>query len=123
LHHRHRPSGNVVRTNEEIIRDAGKRTDRVDTRSVAVAQDGRIALSGEKLVRWWDLTVDGPISLLQTFMGMAGSHIQPVASVAIAPDGRTGLSGSQDYTLKLWDLDVTHTLKWIVAHLPPRNEP
>jgi WD40 repeat protein len=108
-------SGNVIRTNENEIHD-GKRVDRNDVCSVAVARDGRIALSGGsgQQVRLWDLTTAGPISF-QTFWGIAGTHVQQVASVVVAPDGRTGLSGSYDHTLKLWDLAGTHTLERAMA--------
>ena len=67
--------------------------------SVAIAPDGRTALSGDKdkTLRLWDLASG---STIRTLSG----HTDHVFSVAIAPDGRTALSGSQDETLKLWDL-------------------
>ena len=74
---------------------------------VAIAPDGRTALSGssDKTLKLWDL-VSG--KELRTFTGHSGE----VLSVAIAPDGRTALSGGTDMTLKLWDLasgrEATH---------------
>ena len=66
--------------------------------SVAIAPDGRTALSGsqDKTLKLWDLATGKE---LRTFTGHSGS----VSSVAIAPDGRTVLSGSYDRTLRLWD--------------------
>jgi hypothetical protein len=82
--------------------------------SVAIAPDGRTALSGGlDLSRQevgaftlWDLASG---SAIRSYTGHSGS----VNSVAIAPDGRTALSGSYDKTLKLWDLtagSIIHTL-------------
>lgn len=48
--------------------------------------------------------------LVRTFEG----HDNPVFSVAFSPDGKTALSGAEDNTLKLWNLDtgkVIHTLE------------
>ena len=66
--------------------------------SVAIAPDGRTALSGswDKTLKLWDLASGKE---LRTFTGHSGG----VTSVAIAPDGRTALSGSRDKTLRLWD--------------------
>ena len=57
--------------------------------SVAIAPDGRTALSGssDKTLKLWDLASGKE---LRTFTGHSGR----VTSVAIAPDGRTALSGS-----------------------------
>jgi len=46
-------------------------------------------------------------------------HSEGVRSVAIAPDGRTALSGSQDKTLKLWDLNTGRELRTFTGHLGP----
>ena len=39
-----------------------------------------------------------------------------MTSVAIAPDGRTALSGSEDKTLKLWDLASGKELRIFTGH-------
>ena len=56
--------------------------------SVAIAPDGRTALSGsyDKTLKLWDLATGKE---LRIFTG----HSERVTSVAIAPDGRTALSG------------------------------
>ena len=66
--------------------------------SVAIAPDGRTALSGarDKTLKLWDLATGKE---LRTFTG----HSDGVTGVAIAPDGRTALSASSDKTLMLWD--------------------
>ena len=68
-------------------------------RSVAIAPDGRTALSGSAdcTSKLWDLASG---KVLRTFPG----HSAQVTSVAFAPDGRTALSGSMDAMLKIWDL-------------------
>jgi WD40 repeat protein len=48
-------------------------------------------------MRLWDLATG---QLLHSFCEHAG----PVGAVAICRDGRHGLSGSDDRTLRLWDL-------------------
>ena len=49
---------------------------------------------------------------LLSFTGHSGG----VSSVAIAPDGRTALSGSDDRTLKLWDLATGKELRTFTGH-------
>jgi WD40 repeat protein len=39
-----------------------------------------------------------------------------VNSVAFSPDGRTALSGSEDQTLKLWELATGHELRTFTGH-------
>src|SRR5262249_47670318 len=50
--------------------------------------------------------------LIRTFQGHTGA----VYSVAIAPDGRTALSGSEDKTLKLWDLSSGREIRTFRGH-------
>jgi cytochrome c len=47
--------------------------------------------------------------------GLSG-HGGPVTAVALAPDGRLALTGSFDYTLKLWDLDRQAVLQTLRGH-------
>jgi len=43
-------------------------------------------------------------------------HISGVISVAFSPDGKTALSGSDDNTLKWWDLSTGRVLKTLEGH-------
>ena len=49
---------------------------------------------------------------LKTFQG----HSKWVSSVAFSPDGRTLVSGSEDYTLKLWSVSSGECLKTFQEH-------
>jgi hypothetical protein len=65
--------------------------------SVAVAPDGRTALSGgfDRAVRLWDLEAGKEVRRLD-------GHADQVLAVAFTPDGRTALSGSKDRTIRVW---------------------
>jgi WD40 repeat protein len=67
--------------------------------SVALSDDGRLALSGsaDRTLRLWE-PIDG--RCLHVLEGDVGG----VASIALSGDGRLALSGSTDATLKLWDV-------------------
>jgi hypothetical protein len=44
-------------------------------------------------------------------------HQSVVNSAAVLPDGRRALSGSDDHTLRLWDLETGATLRTLKGHL------
>ena len=48
-------------------------------------------------VRLWDALNDSPLAVLE-------GHWQAVTAVAFSPDGRALLSGSQEGTLRAWEL-------------------
>jgi WD40 repeat protein len=81
---------------QEVLRLSGH-TDAV--RSVAVASDGRLVLSGgdDRVLRLWDLTSGREA-------GRLAGHRAAVSGVALPPDGRLALSGGRDQTLRLWDI-------------------
>jgi WD40 repeat protein len=53
--------------------------------------------------------------LLQILVG----HTGPVEAVTFLPDGRHALSGSNDNTLRLWDLTTSETLSILEGHTGP----
>jgi WD40 repeat protein len=85
--------------------------------SVAIAPDGKTALSGsgglagswDNTLRLWDLASGREI---RKFVG----HTSDVYSVAFAPDGKTALSGSADNTLSLWDLASGREIERFEGH-------
>ena len=99
------------------------------TESVAISPDGRWGLSGslDAALRLWDLASGQCLrtfnadqaglykksgQCLRTFNG----HCLMVTSVAISPDGCWGLSGSEDNTLRLWDLASGKCLRTFEGH-------
>src|SRR5262249_17327769 len=67
--------------------------------SISWSPDGRFILSGwAKTLRLWEVASG---KCLRTFEGHAGS----VHSVSWSPDGRYAPTGSEDKTLRLWELD------------------
>ncbi len=53
----------------------------------------------------------------RTFKG----HTRTVNGVGFAPDGKTVLSGSDDYTLKIWDIQTGRCIKTIPLLWMPRE--
>jgi WD40 repeat protein len=51
----------------------------------------------DNALKFWDI---GSGRELRSFIG----HRDTLKSVAVSPDGRMALSGSDDHTLKLWDI-------------------
>lgn len=50
-------------------------------------------------------------------MALTG-HTGDVYSVAVTPDGRYALSGSEDRTVRWWDLDSGRCLRALTGHGP-----
>jgi WD40 repeat protein/serine/threonine protein kinase len=86
----------------------------------AVSPDGRLMLSGENdgHIILWSL---GDGSIVRRLEGhapdaetVAASPAPPkvgVWTLAFSPDGRTALSGSDDHTMKLWDIETGQCLR------------
>lgn len=98
-----------TRTAEQVTAyTAGSRS---DTFCGAIAADGHWAVTGEVKgqVRRWNLQI-GDSALL-------GTHSGRVRSVAITPDARFAISGSDDSTIKLWDLADGRCVGTLEGHL------
>jgi WD40 repeat protein len=59
----------------------------------------------------WDVQTGRQLKMLQ-------EHAGPVWSVAFHPDGRTLASGSEDETIKFWDIQTGQCLKTLRADRP-----
>ena len=71
-----------------------------------ISPDGKYALSGageykgkDYTLRYWNLKTGKTIKFLE-------GHTSDVNSVAISQDGKYALSGSDDKTLRYWNLDI-----------------
>jgi WD40 repeat protein len=87
--------------------------------SVAFSPDGKFALSGsgyirsrggseylpvDCVVRLWDIEKPNPVS---SFEG----HTNTVSTVAFSPNGKFAVSGSEDRTVRVWDISTNKELQ------------
>jgi WD40 repeat protein len=79
-------------------------------RSVAVSADGMLAVSGsdDGTVQVWDLATARRVRELVsgTRRAVLTGHSGPVRSVAVSADGMLAVSGSDDGTVRVWDLAI-----------------
>jgi WD40 repeat protein/serine/threonine protein kinase len=80
-------------------------------RSVALAGDGRLALSGsdDETARVWMLDTARCARILP-------GHTAPVTSVALSDDGRIALTGSTDETVRVWNVHTGRCLHILNGH-------
>lgn len=80
---------------------------------VAFAPDGKLAASagyapsdgdGFDVIKLWDVSKGREVRQLR-------GHAEAIRAIDFAPDGQTLVSGSQDGTLKLWDVATGATLR------------
>ncbi|AFZ14017.1 WD40 repeat-containing protein [Crinalium epipsammum PCC 9333] len=105
--------------------------------AVAITPDGKTAVSGseDNTLKVWDLQIGTALSILPAWLtrifkiltlkpelhtGTALStltgHNNSVQAVAITPNGKTAVSGSEDNTLKVWDLQTGTALSTFIGH-------
>jgi WD40 repeat protein len=94
--------------------------------ALCLSQDGQTLVSGgrDATLKVWNLGAatnynsNSPTSriigdgLLHTFAG----HAESINCVAISPDGKMLVSGSEDNTIKLWNLDTGECLATLEGH-------
>ncbi|MFN6541439.1 MAG: WD40 repeat domain-containing protein [Nostoc sp. EkiNYC01] len=105
--------------------------------AVAIAPDGKTAVSGsgDNTLKVWDLQTGKEIEeikknllkyaiyifklrfnlLKRKEISTLTGHNSGVNAVAIAPDGKTALSGSEDNTLKVWDLQTAKEISTFIG--------
>jgi WD40 repeat protein len=87
-------------------------------KSIAFSPDGRLFVSGsaDGTIRLWDVnsafqratsTLDFDDSMV---FRLIRGHAAPVSSVVISPDGSRLASGSDDQTIRIWELPIYHEL-------------
>ncbi len=81
-----------------------------DVLAVAISPDGRFLASGGQapdndIRLWWLVPRRGYPAMGKVLAELSG-HSGSIHSLAFAPDGRTLASGSQDGTIKLWDVSA-----------------
>jgi sugar lactone lactonase YvrE len=102
--------------------------------SVSFSPDGKTIASGSRYstIRVWNLETGNPISTIKVRNLETGNpistftrHTSSVNSVSFSPDGKTLASGSDDNTIKLWNLDLDNLLMrgcdWVRGYL--KNNP
>lgn len=82
--------------------------------TVAVTQDGKIAVSGgrDRTLRVWDLSRGKSLKTLKGHRGW-------VTDLAILPNQTQVISAAMDNTLKLWNLDSGENIRTFIGHEQP----
>ena len=90
--------------------------------AVAVSADGRRAVSGgdDGTVRVWDLATGKQIASAsqRLWHWFARLHRRSVRSLSVSADGRCAVSGGDDGTVRVWDLDSGAPLHTLAGHQP-----
>ncbi|CAK9810783.1 WD repeat-containing protein 43 [Anthophora quadrimaculata] len=90
------------------------------TTSLAVSADGKCLLSGERVIKWWDLSTK---QLIKTFTGHA-NHVTCLCAVKIASNNNYVISGAcGDGCLNVWALDEQRNERTPVMSLALQDDP
>jgi WD40 repeat protein len=103
-----------VSTSDEGITNLTERIKPIENKqsvtSVVFAPDGKTLASGDmdNNVRFWNVTTGEPRNFRDVttgqYLNTLKGHAQTVWSLAFTPDGKTLASGSDDDTIRLWDV-------------------
>ena len=105
-------------------------------RAVSFTTDGHVAVSEgtwDRTLRVWDIDSGNCAKTLEGHTGVAGAvsilegefemiemerilHTGTAKAVSITPDGRMAVSGSDDMTLRAWDIENGQCVKTLVGH-------
>jgi WD40 repeat protein len=85
--------------------------------SVAFSPDGRLlASAADQTVKLWDVDVATKDFSSPPEVRTLSGHTDRVWSVAFSPDGRLLASGSEDNTVKLWDVETGQEVRTLSGH-------
>ncbi|HEY9905014.1 MAG TPA: WD40 repeat domain-containing protein [Candidatus Sericytochromatia bacterium] len=104
----------------ELIRTLVGHSDQVYC--VAISADGQIIVSGgsEETIKVWNLHTGELIRTIGEhlwWVNSADGHSHNVVkTVAISPDGQTFVSGSDDATIKVWNLHTGKLIRTLAGH-------
>jgi len=104
----------------ELIRTLAGHPDQVYC--VAISADGQIIVSGgsEETIKVWNLHTGELIRTIGEhlwWVNSADGHSHNVVkTVAISPDGQTFVSGSDDATIKVWNLHTGKLIRTLAGH-------
>ncbi|CAL7941872.1 unnamed protein product [Xylocopa violacea] len=90
------------------------------TTSLAVSADGKSLLSGERIIKWWDLST---MNLIKTFTGHA-NQVTCLRTIKMTSGGNYVISGAYgDGYLNVWALDEQRNERTPVASLALQDDP
>jgi len=78
--------------------------------ALAFSLGGILAAGGYKTIRVWEINSG------RLLVSISDAHSRDVTSVAFRPDGAVLASGSNDNTIKLWDMETGRLRKTIITH-------
>jgi WD40 repeat protein len=90
---------------------------RIATPTMAISQDGLLALSGTDerhgcVVHLWEVRSGRGLHLLK-------GHTQWIMGMTISPDRKRGLTSGSDHPIRMWDLQTGKELRCFTGHRSP----